>query len=474
MLTRKGHKLQTNSIFKGLLKLSGPLLPWQRPPPEITLKKKRGRYIKTSAMLGPFPHPHGEFIGSHPRSILELRLNGLSAIIRNKPDWHIKRLDPTIVAKWREEAIAQHVTPVQFKFVIDELAYYDKLRNESIQVADVDGVYRSSDFLPLELKSDFARHVVDLAEIPEEEKDWHPGSDNTVLDLIHPGLYLFVSGKTRTIPRGQSVTHASVPANLPKGYSGQFRSSEYQWIPTPISVDQDGKVEFLSYINNLHPKWYHDLYAVLANILSLTLPVFERVLTFLKSPLKPKIDLGLHEMYDESTEPKQMDGEDQDTFDNRYEEWYDNRPLNPILVPEFSEPSSEPPIVLRNCRLQVIVKIQEIHLTPEKPSYAGGVWHVEGMENESIVASAIYYYECSNITECTLSFRQSVREPDYEQNDHQGVEALYGLRDGEPLVQNLGSVTTKVDTLVKVHKLISVVWTFACLAQHISTPSFVL
>ena len=428
-------------------------------------------------MLGPFPHPHSDFIGSYPRSILELRLNALSATIRNKPDWQVKRLDPTVVAKWRGEAIAQHVTPVQFKFVIDELAYYDKLRDGSTQVADVDGVYKSCDLLPLQLKLDFDRLVADLAEISENEKDWHPGSDNTVLDLIHPGLYLFVSGKTRTIPRGKSVTHASVPTSLPKPSqrnSGQFRSSEYQWIPTPLAVNQEGKVEFLSYINNLHPKRYSDLYNVLANIFSLTLPVFERVLTFLKSPLMPKIDLGLHKMYDESTEPKQMDGEDQDTFDNRYEEWYDNRPLNPILIPGFSEPSSGPLVVLRNCRLQVIIKIQEIHLTPEKPSYAGGVWHVEGMENENIIASAIYYYGCSNISECTLSFRQSVDEPDYEQNDHRAVEALYGLMDGEPLVQNLGSVTTKVDTHVKFHKLTSVVWTCACLAQYISTPSFVL
>lgn len=28
--------------------------------------------------------------------------------------------------------------------------------------------------------------------------------------------------------------------------------------------------------------------------------------------------------------------------------------------------------------LQVIVKLANIHLTPEKPEYAGGTWHVEG------------------------------------------------------------------------------------------------
>jgi len=40
-----------------------------------------------------------------------------------------------------------------------------------------------------------------------------------------------------------------------------------------------------------------------------------------------------------------------------------------------------------------------------------------------------------------------VCEPDYEQNDHRGIDALFGLKDREPLVQNLGSVTTKVKYL---------------------------
>jgi hypothetical protein len=29
-------------------------------------------------------------------------------------------------------------------------------------------------------------------------------------------------------------------------------------------------------------------------------------------------------------------------------------------------------------RIQVIVKLANIHLTPEKPKYEGGTWHVEG------------------------------------------------------------------------------------------------
>ena len=66
--------------------------------------------------------------------------------------------------------------------------------------------------------------------------------------------------------------------------------------------------------------------------------------------------------------------------------------------------------------VQVIVKYAEIVLTPERPEYGGGVWHVEGMENEAICASCIAYLASDNITESRLHFRSMVADPDYEQN----------------------------------------------------------
>ena len=35
-------------------------------------------------------------------------------------------------------------------------------------------------------------------------------------------------------------------------------------------------------------------------------------------------------------------------------------------------------------RLHIIVKLASIHLTPEKPEYEGGSWHVEGQLNENM------------------------------------------------------------------------------------------
>lgn len=52
-------------------------------------------------------------------------------------------------------------------------------------------------------------------------------------------------------------------------------------------------------------------------------------------------------------------------------------PFHPIY------PSGQPnhPLwnILGNTTLQVIVKIASIELTPEKPEFPGGSWHVEGM-----------------------------------------------------------------------------------------------
>jgi hypothetical protein len=398
--------------------------------------------------LGPFCSPHynlGED-GPYPRSLLELRLIALSAAIRRKEDWHIKRLNADIVARWADEAIAQHITPAQFKVVFDELECYDKLRCGCIEVAVVDGVWKAQGLIPEALASRFSQLVARLSNIPDDEKDWHPGSDEVVLDLIHPGLYLFVSGVTRTINFGLPSTHGGIPTHLPNYHRlNEFSSTTYQWIPTPVEVDADNKVRFLSYINNLHPKHHSELYDVLSDILTTTIPLFERTLGFLKNPRRPKIDLQNFAVYVENAKsPRQLSSEDDEAFDQRWEDYWENRPFKPIPIEDYTNISEPHPITLGGRRLQIIVKMQEIHLTPDKPSYEGGVWHVEGMKNEGIVATAIYYYDCTNVSKCTLSFREAVGAPDYEQNDNRGVEAIYGLLNEGPLVQELGSVITEV------------------------------
>lgn len=102
----------------------------------------------------------------------------------------------------------------------------------------------------------------------------------------------------------------------------------------------------------------------------------------------------------------------------------------------------------RNYGLQVIVKLASIELTPDNPRYPGGNWHLEGMKNEHIVATSIYYYDVENVTPSSLSFRQHADLDEmalqYEQDDHEPLSTVFGtnsMRD-EPAVQELGGIST--------------------------------
>ncbi len=74
------------------------------------------------------------------------------------------------------------------RYVIDELAHYAALRDEETgaEVSAVDGVWQSDTLVDDRLRQRLREAVRVLEEIPEEERDWHPGSDGQVLDLVHP------------------------------------------------------------------------------------------------------------------------------------------------------------------------------------------------------------------------------------------------------------------------------------------------
>lgn len=112
----------------------------------------------------------------------------------------------------------------------------------------------------------------------------------------------------------------------------------------------------------------------------------------------------------------------------------------------------------RESGLQVIVKMASIELTPDKPDFPIGGWHVEGQMNEHICATALYYLDSENITDTHLSFRMQTSaylndEDEYNvgQGNYHWMESVYGTRLGQgnsPCLQNYGSVTTRQGRLV--------------------------
>lgn len=370
-----------------------------------------------------------------------------SAHIRAKPGWFGKMNDADIVAKWTEEALAQGLTEAQVRYVFAELRHYAGLRDgrTGIEVSAVDGVWQSDTLVDDKLNSRLCEAVRVLEEVPEAEKDWHPGSDGQVLDLVHPSLFCLV--------REVSGAPERAWRNPTDQYSKYEFSERFQWMPTDVDVSDDGEVTFLSYVNNVHPDTHRELTSVLPDLFARFRPLLENVLTDLRHPRPLRIEADPYGWYDSEPEyPDESSYSDDEAYaeavsawEETYDDWWENR--RPVIpdAPDFTPPElpdESARVDLRGRRLQVIVKLATIHLTPDKPEYPGGSWHVEGMLNERIVSTGIYYWDSENITESRLSFRTALDNPYYEQNDDNGLREVYGLEDEDALNQVLGSAST--------------------------------
>ncbi|MFE6195989.1 DUF4246 domain-containing protein [Streptomyces sp. NPDC057838] len=382
-----------------------------------------------------------------PRTLRELQMMQCSAHIRSKPRWFDKMHDPGIVARWTREAVAQGLTDAQVRYVLAELAHYAALRDErtGVEVSAVDGVWQSDTLIDEGLRSRLREAVKVLEQVPEADRDWHPGSGGQVLDLVHPSLFCLV--------REVSGAPEQTWRNPTDRYSRYEFSERFQWLPTDAEVSADGDVTFLSYVNNVHPDKHRELALVLPEVFARMLPLLENVLTDLRHPRPLRIEADPYGWYDAEPEyPDRASYSDDEAyteavraFEVAQDDWWENR--RPVVpdAPAFTPP--EPPdasarVGLRGRRLQVIVKLATIHLTPEKPEYPGGSWHVEGMLNERIVSTGIYYWDSENITESRLGFRAALDDPRYEQDDDNGLREVYGLEDEDALNQVLGSAST--------------------------------
>ncbi|MBC9711490.1 DUF4246 domain-containing protein [Streptomyces sp. TRM66268-LWL] len=383
-----------------------------------------------------------------PLTLRELEMMQCSAQLRAKPGWFEKRNDPGIVAKWTEEAVAQGLTEAQVRYVLDELAHYASIRDPhtGVEVSAVDGVWQSDTLVDEDLNSRLRKAVRVLEDVPEDERDWHPGSGGQVLDLVHPSLFCLV--------RGVSGAPEEAWRNPTSQSSRHEFSEKFQWLPADVEVGADGEAAFLSYVNNVHPERHGELTAVLPELFARMRPLFENVLTDLRHPRPLRIEADPYGWYDavEPEYPDEDDFSDEEAYEAAvlaHEEamddwWRDRRPVVPD-APAFTPPEVPEDFArvdLRGRRLQVIVKLATIHLTPDKPEYSGGSWHVEGMLNERIVSTGLYYWDSENITESRLGFRTALDEPQYEQNDDNGMREVYGLENEEALNQVLGSAAT--------------------------------
>ncbi|OAJ38745.1 hypothetical protein BDEG_22650 [Batrachochytrium dendrobatidis JEL423] len=212
----------------------------------------------------------------------------------------------------------------------------------------------------------------------------------------------------------------------------EFISCKFQCLPSEFRVEQDGSVTINSYINNLNPIWHRDMYKCIAKIFKCFVPMFESLIRTM-DPVFKYIDIGNGTKGYES--PSQSDHDDMEP---------DTQVIRPVYVPTLPEHfeskyESAKPVSLRGRNLQVIVKLTNIQLTPSKPKYDEGNWHIEGPINESIVATGLYYYDVENITTPKLDFRVAV-DRFYQGASDMYWKDVYGIDLESPHNQYIGSL----------------------------------
>ncbi len=179
-----------------------------------------------------------------------------------------------------------------------------------------------------------------------EPADYHPGSGKVVRDIVHPSMYCYVNGLSEINASPEnSIAAESISSRLDKFdrdfWGREYEDSKYQWLPSEFFVSEQGDVKIKSYINNLDREKYPGMYGLIEEMFERTLPMFEAVCNSLRNDFYgvQGDDLGRHA------------------------------------------------IPLRNRNLQVVTKIVEYRVNQEENF--DGVWHVEGMSHEEILATAV-------------------------------------------------------------------------------------
>jgi hypothetical protein len=154
-----------------------------------------------------------------------------------------------MITKWKAEVLSASdidITESMVTWCLDELQYKTKRFRETGMITVYDGdVVKSDTIVPSSLRNALKVAAAPLENIPEIYRDWHPGSDETVLDLVHPSLFPVVYGRTRILRDsavglddcvkrcGDGMT-LQVPSSQEKHYS-----HKYQWLPCDVSLEGD-------------------------------------------------------------------------------------------------------------------------------------------------------------------------------------------------------------------------------------------
>lgn len=165
------------------------------------------------------------------------------------------------------------VTQAMVDYVFEELRWRSVEFKKTGAVFVYNGdVVKSDSAIPTDLKAALRKAVKSLENIPEIYKDYHPGSDGQVLDLVHPSLFPLIYGRSRVLT-GDAIGIDDAIENIGKGItvlipsdehtsldakraSSDYRSAgdppyskHFQWLPCDVDIST-GDAKYVT-----HPLW---------------------------------------------------------------------------------------------------------------------------------------------------------------------------------------------------------------------------
>jgi hypothetical protein len=112
--------------------------------------------------------------------------------------------DDAIAENWKKEMMAtegRDVTQKMADWIIAELRYKAQVFKDTGTISVYDGdVVKSDIAVSPSIKAELQAAVRVLENIPDVYKDYHPGSDGKILDLVHPSLFPLIYGRSRILP----------------------------------------------------------------------------------------------------------------------------------------------------------------------------------------------------------------------------------------------------------------------------------
>ncbi|ENH75536.1 hypothetical protein FOC1_g10005510 [Fusarium oxysporum f. sp. cubense race 1] len=425
-----------------------------------------------------YPIEFPEYPGSESiiMPVKEVAMMILMDIFTDKPDWHKKVFDETIVQKWRDEARQQGedglyarilqdklgqgprkprdriITDAAFDYCVEELRGKARYFAQSGLIPTLDGpgntIIKSDSFIDENLRRDLNRACYTLWKDQEGNVDWHPRSNDMVQNLIHPSMHnsvydrspfiqdevVGVSNALDFMGKGEPV-RGQTPLVRENEFRSQFGigsgkvlpeywSDKYQWLPANVEFRQDGSAEFTSYVNNLHPTKFPEIYRTIERLVERVIPAWDHCLRefprfgdeAFAGRDKSRFE-WMHEAFDEDDDlwtPEMNEGlppltpnvDDEAMAEVKWVKYRDAILPDPKSFEEIDyTPKQSLQEKFKKDGLQIIVKMVSIELTPEKPGFSAGSWHLEGQMNEKIAATALYYFDSENVTPSRLSFR---------------------------------------------------------------------